>query len=1216
VPSVTVVIACFNLGSYLDEAVDSVLRQTYQDVEILIVDDGSDDPVTRHLLASYTRPRTRIIRTENRGVAAARNTGLSEAGGRYVSFLDADDLLEATFLERTVECLDRDPGLAFASCWLTAFGERTFSWEPTDCGFPWLLAEDTVCTAALTRRQALVAVGGFDTSARVDGYEDWELAITLVEHGYRGTIIPESLFRYRIRPGSKSASRIRPKSHAEIVEYVVDKHAETYRRHAPGVVAAIEARIAALEALLPDVPPRPSADLDRRGWRTAILDLEGHRRGLEETLEASREGPSADAGVAIVEWGSFRRLEPHSRVWGLDRGRPIDRYYIERFLGGHAASIRGDVLEVKDAGYTVRFGTEVRSSAVIDIATHNPEATLVADLSEPEALPEGRFDCFILTQTAHIIYEIHEVLRNARRALAPGGAVLATLPCVSRIDYEAGVDSDFWRLTPPSARRLFEDAFGAGNVEVEAYGNVLACTAFLQGLAVEELTPDELDHQDPYFPLIVGVCAVVPGDQRPAARPAGSLHGRLETATCRRIAGWAWDSSAPEQRLRLEIRAGDHVLGTAFASRQRSDLTEAGIANGAVAFELTPRAGDHWDPPGEVQVTPAGTHQALPSSPRALRCICSAPSEPDTPAGDDLAGAALDLPKRGEPLGFPWIEVAGWALGRERPVETVELSSRGEVFRRIPVDHPRPDLESAFPDLPWAGTAGFATRISLVAGGPAPQIEVHAVLRTRRRILIGTIDGALGRTGESPWLVLLDTPRPGQEGTGALLEQRSSIARVVVRAPEEPPGHPGFQAHHGTWDEALAVADEELVWLSDGTEPVSERFLAVVSERLADAPYGAFAAAIGPQASGTERTLAGVLAGTALGVTIAFRAESAKAHRGIDDAAPSPAAATWDLCIRLAAAGCDWTQAEGLSDRGAPTLAERVDEPSARWLYAKHRELYERNLPDVLSAREAVIAEFLRENHIAERDLESTLRPTVSARRQERARLTRRVRDLRAGRAKPLDSGGLLGELRRFEPISLLWGSERGLCIHCAYIERFLERHSEDVRGTVLECQDSVYARRYGGARVESCDVLDVEDTNPRATVVADLQRAPALQSAHYDCIVLTQVLHLMADPGAAVRECRRILKPGGVLLASVPCASRIDPEAGLDGDHWRFGAHALERLFLSHFHPVELDVRPEGNVHAVVAFLGGLAVEDIDRRLLEYRDSLSPLVVTARAVK
>ncbi len=481
-----------------------MLDQTYQDFEIVIVDDGSDEPATRHMLISYRRPKTRVIRTENQGVAAARNVGLEASRGRFVSFLDADDVLEQLFLERTLRALESNGSLGFAGCWLRAFGGADFDWAPGRCDFPHLLAEDTVCTPALTRREPLLEVGGFDTQMPVAGYEDWEVAISLVEAAYSGTIVPEYLFRYRVRAGSMTATCTAPENHARLMEYIVDKHQETYQRFLPGVIAVIQRRTADLEGRLDTPPLRP--DVAHAGWRDAVLALENHRRALE----ASALAPEPDTSREAIEWGSLRHLSPVSRVWGLDRGRPVDRYYIEQFLQRHAQDITGRILEVKDATYSSRFGAGVTAIDVVDIASENPDATLVADLGKPGSLPKNRFDCFILTQTVHIVYEAEEVVRNAFRTLRPGGAVLVTLPCVSRIDYESGVDGDFWRFTPASARRLFEGVFGPENVEIESWGNVLACTAFLQGMAQEELHPQELVHNDPYFPLLVTVRAVKP----------------------------------------------------------------------------------------------------------------------------------------------------------------------------------------------------------------------------------------------------------------------------------------------------------------------------------------------------------------------------------------------------------------------------------------------------------------------------------------------------------------------------------------------------------------------------------------------------------------------------------------------------------------------------------------------------------------------------------
>ena len=199
--------------------------------------------------------------------------------------------------------------------------------------------------------------------------------------------------------------------------------------------------------------------------------------------------------------------EPLSREWGFDRGTPIDRYYIERFLESHAADIRGRVLEVKNAGYTTRFGRGVAQSDVLDIDRDNPLATLVADLSQPGQFPEGRFDCFVLTQTMQFIYDAHAVVQSAHRLLGPGGVLLVTVPSISRIAPRYGPTTEYWRFTAASCARLFGDVFGERNVEVRTHGNVLAATAFLYGATVEEIPREKLDVNDPFFPLLISVRA-------------------------------------------------------------------------------------------------------------------------------------------------------------------------------------------------------------------------------------------------------------------------------------------------------------------------------------------------------------------------------------------------------------------------------------------------------------------------------------------------------------------------------------------------------------------------------------------------------------------------------------------------------------------------------------------------------------------------------------
>ena len=205
--------------------------------------------------------------------------------------------------------------------------------------------------------------------------------------------------------------------------------------------------------------------------------------------------------------GTARRTTPFSRHWGFDRGTPVDRYYIERFLEQHAADIRGRVLEVKDSGYTDRFGTAVTHRDVLDIDASNQNATIVADLTAADDVASNQFDCFILTQTLQMIYDTRAAIRHAHRLLRPGGRLLVTVPVVSRL-----TRPDFWRFTPAACSNLFGEMFGNANVAVAGHGNVLTNVAFLEGMAWQELNRRELEIDDEMFPLIVTVRAVKASD--------------------------------------------------------------------------------------------------------------------------------------------------------------------------------------------------------------------------------------------------------------------------------------------------------------------------------------------------------------------------------------------------------------------------------------------------------------------------------------------------------------------------------------------------------------------------------------------------------------------------------------------------------------------------------------------------------------------------------
>jgi len=201
------------------------------------------------------------------------------------------------------------------------------------------------------------------------------------------------------------------------------------------------------------------------------------------------------------------RVGPISDNWGRERGLPIDRWYIERFLESNAGDIRGRVLEVLDDAYTRRFGRSVTASTVLDVDAQNPNAALTADLGEPDSLPAEAFDCIILTQTLQCVFDLRTCIDNLHRALRPEGVCLATAPCVSRLDRAAVESGEYWRFTPSAAQRLFGGRFGPDRTSVTACGNARTSMAFLVGLPAEELSQRELVAGHWAFPTLITVRA-------------------------------------------------------------------------------------------------------------------------------------------------------------------------------------------------------------------------------------------------------------------------------------------------------------------------------------------------------------------------------------------------------------------------------------------------------------------------------------------------------------------------------------------------------------------------------------------------------------------------------------------------------------------------------------------------------------------------------------
>ncbi|HEY9259059.1 methyltransferase domain-containing protein [Chitinophaga sp.] len=212
--------------------------------------------------------------------------------------------------------------------------------------------------------------------------------------------------------------------------------------------------------------------------------------------------------ISPVSWDNLRKLQPVSPSFGWNRGTPVDRHYIAAFLDAYRADIHGHVLEIAESSYSKQFGAQVSHFEVLHVQA-GAHVTIIGDLTDKTSLPADKIDCFICTQTFNFIYDFKTAIEGAHHLLKPGGVLLATLAGATQISaYDQQRWGDYWRFTAQSAAKVFGEIFGEANIEIISYGNVLTCTAILQGISAEELLPEELNYQDPVYPIIIAVRAV------------------------------------------------------------------------------------------------------------------------------------------------------------------------------------------------------------------------------------------------------------------------------------------------------------------------------------------------------------------------------------------------------------------------------------------------------------------------------------------------------------------------------------------------------------------------------------------------------------------------------------------------------------------------------------------------------------------------------------
>jgi glycosyltransferase involved in cell wall biosynthesis len=222
VKKVSVIIPCYNAGEHLDEAVQSALAQTWQNLEIVIVDDGSTDPSTLDLLKQARWPRTRIFHQQNAGPAAARNHAVREADGRYILPLDADDTIEPTYVEKAATVLDARPDVGCVYCKASKFGAERGPWNLPAYTLRELVIDNVIFVTSLYRRADWECVGGYNEKLR-HGVEDYDFWVKIVHLGREVVQLEDCLFNYRIQERSRTTS------FQEVRSKIVETYAEIFR---------------------------------------------------------------------------------------------------------------------------------------------------------------------------------------------------------------------------------------------------------------------------------------------------------------------------------------------------------------------------------------------------------------------------------------------------------------------------------------------------------------------------------------------------------------------------------------------------------------------------------------------------------------------------------------------------------------------------------------------------------------------------------------------------------------------------------------------------------------------------------------------------------------------------------------------------------------------------------------------------------------------------
>lgn len=200
---VSIIMPCYNDGAYMEEAVASVRAQTYENIELIIIDDGSDDPKTLEILQKMRADGAAVLHTDHLRPAGARNAGIAAATGKYILPLDSDDIIEPDYVSRSVEIMENRENVGIVYCHADLFGEESGPWQLPDYSLEAMLLDNVIFVTALFRREDWEKVGGFRTTMK-HGMEDYDFWLSILELGRDVWQLPQTLFHYRIKPASRT----------------------------------------------------------------------------------------------------------------------------------------------------------------------------------------------------------------------------------------------------------------------------------------------------------------------------------------------------------------------------------------------------------------------------------------------------------------------------------------------------------------------------------------------------------------------------------------------------------------------------------------------------------------------------------------------------------------------------------------------------------------------------------------------------------------------------------------------------------------------------------------------------------------------------------------------------------------------------------------------------------------------------------------------------